>query len=368
MSKKALLLFFTLSLILLLPHIVLAGSADTWIVCSEANRCLCPTVGTKYYCIYDGNWKWSTSNLLVKCNYGGQTYFADKCSASCTATTDGVIDRGDNICRSSAFATGCTAIAECNGLATGSNINYCNKGGQTYFADKCSSTCGGEDRDNICRSSGSLQTGDGCTADSACNGITAGTGDCTSTCSYSPPGTPTTTPTTTTTIPTTTTTTTMPPSTTTVTLFPSYVTAGQEVYLTVEFNYADYKQGEDAKVDLIIIKPDNSEVVWSGTDCAIGGKKWKTELSWDGSSSWQTADGKIKITSQSGYAKIEAKCNIPSGFISGTYRVRATPTIYSLPITLRAAEASFIVLSDFELAFQKLFNSVLAVFQKILSG
>lgn len=50
---------------------------------------------------------------------------------------------------------------------------------ETYFADKCNSTDGGEDRDNICRSSAFASD---CTADSSCNGITADTGNCTSTC------------------------------------------------------------------------------------------------------------------------------------------------------------------------------------------
>jgi hypothetical protein len=102
---------------------------------------------------------------INSCNNGGQTYFADKCNSGC-----GVEDR-DSICRSSAFASGCTALAECNGLTPGTNINTCNKGGQTYFADKCSSTCGGQDRDNVCRSSAFAS---GCTATSQCNGKSPG--------------------------------------------------------------------------------------------------------------------------------------------------------------------------------------------------
>jgi hypothetical protein len=99
---------------------------------------------------------------ITKCS-NENTYFADKCSSTCSA-----VDRGDNICRSSAFASGCSAISACNGLNPGSNINTCNNGGQTYFADKCSSSCGGQDRgDNICRSSSFAS---GCTAVAECNG------------------------------------------------------------------------------------------------------------------------------------------------------------------------------------------------------
>lgn len=164
------------------------------------------------------------------CTTGGQNYFADKCSSSCQGT-----DRGDNTCRSSAFATGCTAASNCNGLSTGADlntcnqvgqtyyeeecssscgyqdvtsvfectetgcscttsqcdgvapqgtINYCNKGGQTYFQDDCGSTAAAEDANSICRSANSLQSGDGCTADSQCNGITAGTGNCDVSCNF----------------------------------------------------------------------------------------------------------------------------------------------------------------------------------------
>lgn len=166
----------------------------------------------------------------ASCTTAGMSYFADQCSSSCQGE-----ERGDNICRSSYFATGCTAASNCNtlspgtdlntcnqvgqtyyedecsnscqytditpvfecsetgcscnapqcdGLTTGSNINTCTYGATTYFADKCTSTAGGEDRgDNICRSSAFAAS---CTADSQCNGIEPGGNGCTASCVYDP--------------------------------------------------------------------------------------------------------------------------------------------------------------------------------------
>jgi len=166
-----------------------------------------------------------------------------------------------------------------------------------------------------------------------------------------------------------------PTSTTTVLLDPSYVASGQEVNLnlTIIFSYANYNQGEDANISLYIIPQGCTEqscyIRWdSSNGCGMGWKKWKTGLNWDGSPSWQSADGKMKITSRDDYATIETKCIIPSGLSSGTHKVRAIPTIYSLPITLRAAEVNFIVLNDFELAFQKIFDSISSAIQQMFAS
>jgi len=73
------------------------------------------------------------------------------------------------------------------------NVEYhggtCDQTGQTYFQDQCNSTCGLADKNNICRSPGSLcewkdSPRDGCTADLGCNGQTAGTGCCSSDCYF----------------------------------------------------------------------------------------------------------------------------------------------------------------------------------------
>ena len=73
-------------------------------------------------------------------------------------------------------------IVECDERQIGDNYSSCDTGGETYFVDRCSSVCEGEDRgDTICRSSSFAS---GCTADSLCNGVVAGTGDCNSTCNF----------------------------------------------------------------------------------------------------------------------------------------------------------------------------------------
>ena len=89
------------------------------------------------------------------------------------------------------------ACTNCPDIPASSPLDYClspcndsstTLSGQTYFADKCTSTAGGEDRgDNICRSS---TFASGCTADPECNGVTAGTGSCNSMCEFTPDTTP----------------------------------------------------------------------------------------------------------------------------------------------------------------------------------
>lgn len=69
----------------------------------------------------------------------------------------------------------------CDGLTTNNMITTC-ESGQTYFADKCTSNAGGQDRaDNICRNA---TFASGCTADAECNGVTAGTKYCDVNCHY----------------------------------------------------------------------------------------------------------------------------------------------------------------------------------------
>jgi hypothetical protein len=55
----------------------------------------------------------SPNTDLTKCSCG-KTYFADRCDSNC-----GCVDRIDNICRSSAFASDCTADSRCNGYQPG---------------------------------------------------------------------------------------------------------------------------------------------------------------------------------------------------------------------------------------------------------
>ncbi|MCW1308141.1 MAG: hypothetical protein OH337_02950 [Candidatus Parvarchaeota archaeon] len=58
------------------------------------------------------------ANLPINyCSYAGATYFADQCNS----TGGGVIDRADYICRSSSFASDCTAASQCSNVYWG----YC---------------------------------------------------------------------------------------------------------------------------------------------------------------------------------------------------------------------------------------------------
>jgi hypothetical protein len=77
---------------------------------------------------------------------------------------------------------GCGASLGCDELTQDSETTTCNQVGYTYFQDKCNG-CRAIDKDNICRSAGSLFVSegnpkDGCTADSECNGKEAGTSWC----------------------------------------------------------------------------------------------------------------------------------------------------------------------------------------------
>src|SRR3989338_9048615 len=106
----------------------------------------------------------------------GTSYYEEECSSSCGyQDITSVFECTD---------TGCSCSESlCDGQTTGSSITTCSSG-QTYFADKCTSAAAGEDRtDNICRSSSFAA---GCTADAECNGVEAGTNDCTSSCVYNP--------------------------------------------------------------------------------------------------------------------------------------------------------------------------------------
>jgi hypothetical protein len=165
----AFLLLF-ISLVFFVPQ-VFGGANDKWKDCCASGCTYLPgssvSIGTTYYCCcVDSTASWTTSSCsypkdVSYCNKAGATYFADKQNSDCTYS-----DR-DNICRSSAFASGCTAAPECNGITANTNIAHCGCG-KTYFADKCNSTCGCADvGDNICRSSSFASD---CTADSACNG------------------------------------------------------------------------------------------------------------------------------------------------------------------------------------------------------
>ncbi len=127
------------------------------------------------YCEY------STGNGSVDCDERivgwdlnrceGVSYYEEECSSNCSYTdATSIFECTD---------AGCSCIELlCDGLSVGDNITTCSAG-QTYFADKCTSTASGEDRDNICRNASFVA---GCTASDECNGIIAGTGNCDMSC------------------------------------------------------------------------------------------------------------------------------------------------------------------------------------------
>jgi len=102
----------------------------------------------------------------------GTSYYEEECSNTCSNTDiTSIFECTDAGCSCSEFL--------CDGLTTGNNITTCSSG-QTYLADKCTSTAGGEDRgDNICRNS---TFASGCTADADCGGVVVGTGWCNASC------------------------------------------------------------------------------------------------------------------------------------------------------------------------------------------
>ncbi|MFH0831877.1 MAG: S8 family serine peptidase [archaeon] len=104
------------------------------------------------------------------------SYYETECSSSCGyQDVTSIFDCTE---------TGCSCSQPlCDGLTVNSSITTCSAE-KTYFADKCSLTAGGEDRvDNLCKSSAFAS---GCTAATQCNGIANGTGFCNATCGYEP--------------------------------------------------------------------------------------------------------------------------------------------------------------------------------------
>lgn len=143
-----------------------------------------------YNTYYDGQetsyCEYSTGNGIISCDEksagtyldicSGTSYYEEECSNICNyQDVTSVFECGD---------TGCSCSQPlCDGLSTGSSISTCS-GGMAYFADKCNSSAGGVDRDDAtCRSSAFAS---GCTADSECNGVVAGTGNCDAYCKVLP--------------------------------------------------------------------------------------------------------------------------------------------------------------------------------------
>lgn len=90
-----------------------------------------------------------------------ETYFADKCSSTASG-----IDR-DITCRSTAFHSSCTASSQCNGITRSFETASCSFG-KGYFKDYCPE-CQVADKTDLCISDGL------CTANQNCNGATPNT-------------------------------------------------------------------------------------------------------------------------------------------------------------------------------------------------
>ncbi|MEM5855646.1 MAG: Ig domain-containing protein [Candidatus Aenigmatarchaeota archaeon] len=135
---------------------------------------------------------------------------------------------------------------------------------------------------------------------------------------------------------------------TVVNIIPSQAYPGQTVRVIVYFNDSRFdttKPNYDVKIELRI-----DDQYWDPYYCPINDKKWRNDMGYTGTTNpdWtcsgkrcsKTHEGKeVAIITEKGYGYIEAQCVIPPGLMVGTHRLKATPTIYSNPITLRAAEA-----------------------------
>ncbi len=109
----------------------------------------------------------------------GILYYEEECSSICgLRDVTNIFECTDS---------GCSCQESlCDGKRIGEPINTCSSQ-RVYFADKCTATAGGEDRDNVCRASTFSLS---CTADIECDGVIAGTGACSTDCRYSPPNNP----------------------------------------------------------------------------------------------------------------------------------------------------------------------------------
>jgi hypothetical protein len=173
MLKKAqfsfILLLFFISSFFLVPKIVFGGTNDQWKVCcvgcTYSPGDATSVAGTTYYCCCaDSTAAWGTSSCsypqnVPYCNKAGKTYFADQQNSDCTYS-----DRGDNICRSAGsfgIGDGCTADSTCNGKKPGDS---CGTGKTCDSSCKCITTA-----TVACYSDSDCNDNNPCTADTCVN-------------------------------------------------------------------------------------------------------------------------------------------------------------------------------------------------------
>jgi hypothetical protein len=149
---------------------------------------------------------------------------------------------------------------------------------------------------------------------------------------------------------------------TTVQIIPSSTYPGQKVTVIVYFNDSRFNATKDANISLYI-----DGEYWDNDYCPINGKRWEKDMNCS-EAGWFCVDNKcmgtyygksVNITRLPGYGSIEAICIIPPNTTSGPHKLRATPTIYSVPVTLRAAETQIKVgdgLYNFVLIVKRIFS------------
>ena len=336
--EKGLAIFTFLILLFLVTKIVAAGSADVWAVCGSAqypiNTGTKTMSGTTYYCCPGPLWQAvqcgcsCTSWSNVGCNQGGclsnQMYQTRSCTPSGCALGTRCVGPSYGSWTNQGCGVSCGTAGTC--LAT----QQCQKRSDSYgcavdqYQCVADAGCGGGTTTTT-----TLVTG--CVGGVANNNCEAGEkqDDC-------------------------------PDCKTTVTLSKQdYLTAGEEVTVNVTFTDGRYTAGEEAMISLTIIPQgcasESCYVTWTESNgCDICNKKWNETLGWNKADGWTgmhkgmtySAGSTVIIASKNYDASIVFKAKIPN-IPGGRHTLKAVPTIYSVPITLKAAETEINIFDGF---------------------
>lgn len=128
-----------------------------------------------------------------------------------------------------------------------------------------------------------------------------------------------------------------------VTVSPNYVSAGQDVIVTVNVSDSRYSIDHTMELNLTI-----DGVPWTGCNIAYinltkpgtyGTTNCVNCRDWD--------QGTVYTVSQVGNFSIQTHCTIPQGLIGGTHVVQVIPTTYSQPTTLNSGHAQLTVQNQF---------------------
>jgi len=396
MKKEVIALTFFLILLLSLPGFSIAGSSDVWLVCdSTKSGCSASghnkTIGsTNYYCCWvTSEYKWQTSNCdYCSCTRNNPTVRIIPYSQSGTrgqtlTYTVNVTNNDNNPCGSSTFNLTVTQCPSGTGWSFTCNL----------ATDQLTISPGSSATTSISVTSSYSAPYDvyEFKVKATNNAYTNYYGERNASYELTSGGGGTTTTTTLTTTSTTTTTTTPacnnngkcdPQETqsncpndckTVVSIYPSQSYPSQTVKVTVYFNDSRFntaKKDYDANVTLTI-----DGQYWDPSYCPINGKKWRSDMkcgmsgggwSCSGNKCSKVYEGKnVVIVTEMGYGYIEAECVIPPGLSAGSHTLTAIPTIYSEPITLRAAEVEIKIgdgLYTFVLIVKRIFSRITGSF------